>query len=563
MAKKTPTPAARRKEAENKLALIKAEAETRVMEKALALMESPQPVMPPWSEYPQYDTWGMPRYGAFDIPYATTYPDDATEGRYRPYYENAQDLRRMMAEWRCLARLPVAKTALRKLSDYIIGNGFDYTVQPRKRFKDDPTAIQLAKQLQIVVDRILDYNKFVGNVDRQIHENSRVDGNVFPTLYPEGNCIRIELTGPECICEPANKAPLERMTRTSGLLNGWWHGVHTVYSKQLKRDDVARPLGYHAVFDRLGSDWDYLEARQVKHIKRNVVESQARMGIGDFYFVVQELNAEAKARRNTIEGVAALAAIVMIREHAEGVTRSTIESMVSNTATTDYQKQIKNGERTTYREQLQPGTVKDVPHGMTHTLGPMGTLAQPVYIEVCNFVLRILGGIWSMPGFMMTGDASEGSYANFLVAESPFVKYCEHEQGVYGNYYEEILWKCLRILRDCGHLSHDWAMISAMLEISAEYTSPASRDKKAQAEANQICVDAGIMSDRSFAADMGLDYDDEQELISRQPKKAPKKVMVPGPFGKPGFGGPPKPLEESPRLAALAERAIQALTNRV
>jgi hypothetical protein len=555
---KQPTAAQKRKAAETQLATIKAEAEAKLIAHQIALIESPQPVVPPWHEYPQFDTWGMPRYGGYEIPYLTTYPDDYTEGRYRPYYENAQDLRRMMAEWRAIARLPIAKSAIRKLGDYIIGNGWDFTVQPRKQYKKDAGAIQLAKRLQSVVDKILDYNRFIGNMDREIHKASIVDGNTFVTLYPEGNCIRMELTDPGCICEPVNKAPLEKMTRTNGQLNAWWHGIHTTYSHTLKRDDVSRPLGYHAVYDRLGSDWDYLEARQVKHIKRNVNASLARMGVGDFYFVMNELNSEAKIRRNTADGVAALAAIIMIREHAEGVSRSTIENMVSTRATNDYQKQTKYGSVTAYQEQLQPGTVKDVSAGMKHFLGPMGTLNQPVYIEISNAILRILGSIWSMAGFMMTGDASEGSYSNFLVAESPFVKYCEHEQGVYGQHYEEILWMSLRLLRDCGQLGYDWAQIAATIEIVSEYTSPASRDKLQQAQANQILNEAGILSDRGWAADMGLDYDDEQEQIAKQPKEpAPKIVLPPNPNGpmQPPQGVPP-------RLAALAEHAIKRFMER-
>ena len=58
-----------RKAAENKLAALKAEAQTKIMEKAISLLESPQPVPVPWQEYPQYDTWGMPRVGGFEVPY--------------------------------------------------------------------------------------------------------------------------------------------------------------------------------------------------------------------------------------------------------------------------------------------------------------------------------------------------------------------------------------------------------------------------------------------------------------------------------------------------------------
>ena len=543
-----------RKAAENKLAALKAEAQTKIMEKAISLLESPQPVPVPWQEYPQYDTWGMPRVGGFEVPYIWTNPDDATEGRYRPYYENAHDVRRMMAEWRCLAKLPVAQTALRKLSDYISCNGWDCTVQPKDAYKDDPTAIQLAKLVQAAVDKILDHNKFIGGMDRTIHEKSRIDGNVYPTLYPEGDCVRIELTDPGCILEPANKQPLERMCRTHGKLNGWWHGVHTVWNPLLKRDDVARPLGYHAVYDRIGDQWAYLPSWRVQHIKRNVDENLARVGVGDFFFVVGELNAEAKIRRNTGEGAAALAAIIMIREHAEGVTQSTIESMVQNSSTTDYERSVKDGTRTTYRQQLAPATVKDVPAGMKHSLGPMGTLNQPTYILVAQYVLRVLGNLWSMPEFMISGDASNNNYASILVAESPFVKYCEHEQNIYGGHAVEILWKGLRMLRGVSAplAAYPWHVVRALIEINPVCTSPASRNMKELADTNAVLHDKGILSKRTWATDSGLDYDEEQKNMQTEPKPAPAPVL--GPDGlpmKPAFGGFGGPSTESLALRAM------------
>ena len=166
----------------------------------------------------------------------------------------------------------------------------------------------------------------------RIHDESRIVGDSLPTLYSEEGNVRIELTDPGCIAEPAYPKPLERMCRTSHKLNGWWHGVHTVYSQAMKRDDVTRPLGYHAVFDRLGEQWDYLPASRVEHVKRNVPRL-ARVGYSDFKIVQTELESSAKLRRNTAEGAAILAAIVMIRQHAEGVSKGSIERFVSENAT--------------------------------------------------------------------------------------------------------------------------------------------------------------------------------------------------------------------------------------
>jgi hypothetical protein len=314
---------AARDQAETKLAILEATAQAAAIEHALKLIESPQPVTVPWSEYPAFDNWGMAPTG-FQRPYLWTNPDDFAEGRCLPLYENAHDVRRIRAEGRnLLAFFPTSRGLLRKLSDYIIGTGWDFQIKPKKRFKNDPTAIALAATVQVVLDSHLEYNSFVGNLDREIHEQSRIDGNSLPTLYAEDCYVRIEPTDPGCILEPAAPQPLERMLRASHKLNGWWHGVHTQYNPRLKRDDVTRPLGYHAVFDRLGDQWDYLPASRVEHIKRNVPHV-ARVGYSDFKLVQTELEASAKLRNNTAEGAAILAAIVMIRQHAEGTIKSSI-----------------------------------------------------------------------------------------------------------------------------------------------------------------------------------------------------------------------------------------------
>ncbi len=546
--------------ARHKLEAMQAIAETALLERSIALMESPQPVAVPWSEYPAFDNWGMAPTG-FQPPYIWTNPDDFSEGRCLPLYQNAQDVRRFRAESRTLVSFfPSAKGLLRKLSDYVIGTGWEFTVKPKKRFKNNPAAEALAASVQSVLDQHLEFNSFVGNLDREIHEQSRVDGDCFPTLYLEEigreKHVRIELTDPGCILEPAEKQPLERMCRTSHKLNGWWHGVHTTFHPLLKRDDVVRPLGYHAVFDRLGDQWDYLPANRVEHIKRNVPRL-ARVGYSDFKIVQTDLESSAKVRRNTAEGVAILAAIVMFREHAEGTSQSSIERMVSDNATSSYQRNSTENARTISNERVRPGTIKDSPHGMTTKAGPLGTLNQPIYVEVEKHILRIAGNTWSMPEYMSTGDASNANYSSTLVAESPFVKYCEQEQAYYGGHYIRLHWKALKMHCEAGQLmGHSWAQICTMLDIDAEYKSPASRDQAALAQTNQILHDKGILSKRTWAADAGLDLDEEIA-------NGAKETITPGFDPKTGapLVDPNKApmMAPSPRMEALAAGAIKAL----
>lgn len=498
--------------AENRLAALQAGVEATALERTRTLIESPQPVPVPWAEYPQFDEFNQ-WPSAYERPYYWSSLDDRTEGRYLPYYETDQDLKRMRASARKLQALfPVAEGALESLTNYIIGSGYEFTAVAKQS-----GAESLAASIQRVIDRFLDINDFSGELDREIHDRTRVDGEAFPTLYPDERAgeVLIDVIEPDNILQPARPEPLERMLGLGHKLSYWYLGVHTLHCQQRKRDHAEQPLGYHAVFDRHGEQWDYLPASRVEHIKRNVGRT-GRHGASDFLIVQRDLESEAKIRRNTAEGVAILAAIVMVRQHPEGVTKSSIESMVASNATASYERQTQNSSRTTSVEQTRPGTVKDIPYGMNATLGPLGTLRSPVYIEVAQYLLRIIGHRWNMPEYLVSGDASNANYSSTLVAESPFVKAREHDQKEYARHFRRLIWKALRLYHGMRVFGRglSWQQITGSIEIKVDYPAVASRDKLQQAQVNQVLSDAGIMSKRTWAVQSDLDYDEEQKEIA-------------------------------------------------
>jgi hypothetical protein len=541
----------KRQQAEHELATVQALAEARVMQQSLSLLESPQPVVTPWQEYPQYDDFNRwPAVIAGGYPWATL--DDRRDGRYRPLYEHDSDLRMIRATARRLATMfPVVQGAITSLTNYVIAGGFEYEFQPATT-----EAKPYVRIVQSLLDAFLDRNDFIGHLDRDIHHRSREDGETLIGLYWDGKQrdeIRIELVDPNYIVQPANTKPLERMLGCQHKLSSWWHGVHTTYDHELKRDDVSRPLGYHVVFDPEGDTWDYLPSCRCEFIKRNV-GSDARRGVSDLYAVQRDLELEAKIRRNTAEGAAILAAIVMIRQHAEGVTKSSVESFAQANRTTSYEKRIDSGTRTTNVEQLQPGTIKDTPYGMTTTVGPMGTLNQPIYIQVAQYLLRIIGTRWNMPEYLVSGDASNANYSSTLMSGLPFVRAREADQEYYAKHFESLIWKALRMYYEAGRIRGvNWQVLRQGLTLKVDYASPATRDKAEQAATNKALIDAGVMSKRTAASDLGLDYDEEQQGIAAEPKPVTPPQLLP-------FTGmaSQQPAVESTDYS-LAVRAMQRL----
>ena len=557
---------------------IQAKVEAKGLLRVKEMLESQQPVRVPWQEYPGYDEFD--RYPTIAASQPWTNVDDRTGPRYRPFYENENDLRRQRAMVRRIAALnPVGKGILSSLTNYVYGTGFEFTVQPNEKPKAGQPKVEspAVRQLQKFVDEFLESNRVTCGLDREVHDASRVDGDTPLVLYPD-DVPRIEMLEPDWITEPANKRPLEQYLGCGHKLSSWWHGVHTFGSNQLRglnnglwRDDVYNPQGYHCVFDNTGEEWDYLPASRVVHIKRNVGR-RARRGVSDYLVVLEDLESEAKIRKNTATGAAILAAIVMIRQHAEGTTQSTIQSMVASNATSTYTRNYPNGTQTANSQHVPAGTVKDTPAGMTATLGPMGTLRSPVYIDVAQYVLRIIGNPWSMPEYLISGDASNANFASSLVSEAPFVKDREADQEFYAQHWISLIWKAVRMACKCGRLPLNYRQLKGYVKIKAEMPEVASRDKRQQADVLGVLMDKKIVSKRTAASEMGYDYDEELAEIEQEPKEpAPVNPFgMPGqPFGRPSpFGQQGNPQNELSRLrpesrtAFLATRAIDLLMER-
>lgn len=449
--------------------------------------------------------------------YYTTNRDDRTGGRYRPHYENAEDLRRMRAASRkLLAGNGVAVGAMEALTNYTIGEGVQLQASPA-----GDGAESLAAQVQSALDEFVAANNLSGGLDRAIHADSRIDGQSFAVLYPESQTPRCEVLSTDYVCEPASPSVPQRKSGYAGKAV-WWHGVHAGYSEHLRRYDIERPLGYHACYDSAGDAWDYLPASRVVQFKRNVGDD-APAGVPDLVQNRRDFENIEKIRHNTAEGAAILAALVLIRKHAAGTSQSSIQSMVNAAANATTTERTRSGGTSTLNiERTRPGTVKDTPQGMEYQLGPLGTLRSPVYIEVAQFLMRVAGARWNMPEFLISGDASNANYASTLVSEGPFVKAREQDQRWYGRRLELLAWKALRLMHAAGRFGGvTWEQLQRHVTLSAKFPEVASRDAMQAAQVSEILHRNGVKSKRTWATDAGLDYDEERGEMESEPAAQP------------------------------------------
>ncbi|MFM8218756.1 MAG: phage portal protein, partial [Planctomycetaceae bacterium] len=355
-------------------------------------------------------------------------------------------------------------------------------------------------------------NDLAGLFDRELHHRVREDGEAFVQLAPHrrGAC-RLRFLEPEQITEPARPRPLEDWLQIGGeFVSSWSFGVHT------RADDPTDPLGYHVVHDNQGRDWSYLPATEVEHIKRNVPRN-AKRGVSDLLAIQGDLEREARLRRNTAEGAALQAAIAWILQP------SSRESLGGGLPAAEMPRTVigpqVNGTRYEPVKRYPPGTILRPSAGLEYKPGPLGAERMPHFLQVMQALLRSIGLRWNMPEYLISGDASNASYASTLVAEAPFVKAREADQQFYRRHVQSLLWKALRLAWQAGLEQpphRDWPQLLRGLDVQVELPAVASRDPLALAQTQALQLAAGWLSKRTAAAQAGLDYELEQRQLAQE-----------------------------------------------
>jgi hypothetical protein len=429
---------------------------------------------------------------------------DRQEGKLWPIYQSEQDLARIRGRAHNLAILTGTSTGvLDALANYILGPGFTFTAQPLV-----PEAAPLAAAVQATIDRFLDDNAFCGALDREAHHRSREDGEAFLALHPGPNgTVKARFLECEQITQPADPRPLEDWLGCGDEFPSCWKfGIHT------PARETDRALGYHAVYDDAGRDWDYIPAARMEHIKRNV-PANAKRGVSDFLSVLGDLEREAKLRRNTAAGAALQAAIAWVVETPPGMPQVGASGAATGDAIDAWERSMQTGGVKVQNVSHYPaGTILRPPAGLTYKPGPMGSERSPNFVLVGQYVLRGIAVRWNMPEYLISADASNANYASSLVAESPFVKAREADQQFFRRHFNSLIWKVLRLAWEAGRfarLGASWETVESLLEIKIDAPAVATRDPLKLAQTQEKQIDLGLLSRRTAAAQAGLDYDAE------------------------------------------------------
>ena len=455
---------------------------------------------------------------------------DRSDGRFLPVYQTEFDLAVIRATGRLLAQVsPNLVGAVRNMCNYTIAEGFTFTAS-----RDDTAPITgeqaepLVKLVQREINTCLDDIGFVGSFDREIHNSSIEDGEVLLQIKQgAGGKVRVYRQEPDQLRQPMATRQLEDWIQaTYGIpcdefVSSWSFGVHT------RADQPDEPLGFHIVTDESGSDWEYVPACRMVHIKRNVPRN-AKRGFSDFYPIEPDSLRGEKLRRNMAEGAAVQSAIAFVRQHVQGVTATGARTMVGGNSTATSGGTTSGG---LSKVKYGPATIVDLAAGLEYKPGPMGSDRANDFMVVANYVQRTQAVRWSMPEYMFSGDASNANYSSTLVAESPFVKSCEAEQRFYSRHFVDMLWKVLRLRFELGAFAAfglTWEQIEQVIQIKAQCPTVATRDPLARAQAAEIEIRSGTLSPKTACEEAGHDYEAEQAngLVSSATSTAPVSTVA-------------------------------------
>jgi capsid protein len=400
-------------------------------------------------------------------------------------YRSESDLAAIREESRWLASChPFAISGGENRISYVVGSGHTYKVRARPGANVDEATLDAIRA------EILDFTERNIWFDRQQECRRRLDrdGEVFLRFFEQDGRLVVRFIEPEHVAEPPGRTDCPFGIETDP------QDVETVRAYHVRRGDDAM------------TTYERLDASAIQHRKANVDRNQPR-GVPLWYSVRHNLRRSWKLLRNMSTVASIQAAIAIVRKHT-GAHSGSVQQYVAAMATA--QRTDAEGNQKTY-QQYPAGAIVDLPPGVDYDFPAVGIDVQK-FVGALQAELRAVAARLSMPEFMLSADASNANYASTMVAEGPAVKMFERLQAETIWYDYQVLRRALETAERAGRLPEG---VSALVEIDAEAPAVQSRNRLAEAQADQILLATGVVSPQSVAARHGYDWYQEVDLMDR------------------------------------------------
>lgn len=400
-------------------------------------------------------------------------------------------------------RNPNAAGGINGMGRYVVGRGSTHTVQSADPDGEPPA--RLARAVTALVDEFKLRNSW-RTAEREIYRRYLTDGEAFVRLTPTDDGVTdLTFVEPDQVVPPAGESD-----------DGPWSwGVLTA------PDRPGVPIAYN-VRDHAAGTETRVPAAFIFHLKRGANLNQKR-GLPALAPCLDELQGGAKLRHASREGEKVRASIAYVRQHA-AAPASAIQALQTAQATGTYQTATDAGTREVTYQQIEPGTVQDIPDGLQYQPPPPSPNADASAAGV-RLSLEAAAAALECPYWLISGDSTASSYASSLTAESPFIKLVEGEQDVLAAYVDALLTAVIEIAAEQGRdgIPDD---VMGRVDLQVDYTVPVVRHKLEEAQRNQILLAARIKSPQTIAAEEGLDFDKEQANFAAAGTQPPADIRI-------------------------------------
>lgn len=446
-------------------------------------------------------------------------PDDRRDGKNYPFFENEQDLANIRGIARHLSTTYETGVCISEnLVNYTVGTGMGIDAVAKKGALVSPELVRHVSGL------IADWQEaagWYGGLEQEIVRRRDRDGESLLWIRSTPQGPRLRIVDPEFVTEPSDPRAVESYIDQPGL--SWSFGVASA------PNNPADVMGYFVQWYGDGHDWDYIPAQEMHHIKANV-DTGVKRGLSDFYAAYRTLEQAAKVLTNTAQGAAIQAAIAYIKESTAGTSQSALElALAGRTDKTVSITRPKGGTDNLHLSKVRPGTIINTAGNKYHA-GPLGQPSAPIYIEVIQAALRVVGARWCMPEYMISGDASNAAYASTMVAGGPFDRAIKSRQAVFARTFRSVFWKVIDWYAAKGEFREYGIRagrdLRGIVEIDVQGEPAAMGDKRESFEIDKGLFDAGVMSPATLADRYGLDYESEQKKGAK--KDEPQQPGLPG-----------------------------------
>lgn len=473
---------------------LKTHLENRMMERRTRLMEQAAPVAEYVGQFQEMIGEIVKQNNDF-MSGGTPGRWQRTKGADWPIVKNETDLAMFRGQSRILCATNLtAQGLINGVLAYAVGPG-GFSVRATSKRKNSPAPPDLLEAVEDVIKDFQKRNDWYGGeqpgMEAEFVERTMEDGEVILNLNEEEDGITdARYFEPEQLTQP--KGASDQAEYTFGVL--------------VDRKDAAKTRKYFVEYE--DGKGDEYEPDEIIHFKNNV-KRVVKRGMPDFCFDQYDtVTATAKIRGNLAETAAVQAAIAMVRKHV-GADQSLAEDY--GTGNSDYQIQnIVTGILMAV-ERYRPGRREDVGEGFEYGDPPSAANA-PNHLLVYSELCKAAGRRYNAPSWLASGDSSDNSYANALAAGTPFVRNIQMRQTRFGNTFQRIYEKVIERRANAGKIRTvkrvwTWEDICALVDITVTPTTPISKSRLENAQANALEIPLGYQSPQKAAEEEGREYE--------------------------------------------------------